>query len=113
MSINFFAIDRELEYVKKIASLSRICLSTMGHFFPEIENVVASVALESKYEIRGCHSVRTRKLGPGDVAVDMSIIVDRRLTASGAHNAASRLSRRYTLAFEVEDAKWTKRFKGL
>ena len=59
----------------------------------EIENVVASVALESKYEIRGCHSVRTRKLGPGDVAVDMSIIVDRRLTASGAHNAASRLSR--------------------
>ena len=36
MSINFFAIDRELEYVKKIASLSRICLSTMGHFFPAL-----------------------------------------------------------------------------
>ena len=39
------------------------------------------------------HNVRTRKLGPAEISVDMSIIVDRRLTVSGAHNAASRLSK--------------------
>ena len=66
----------------------------------EIENVVASVALESKWNWGVIASAP--KAWSWDVAVDMSIIVDRRLTASGV-NAASRLSR--TIETKVKDVK--------
>jgi len=57
----------------------------------EIKRLIKELAVNSGGEVTGCHSIRTRRVGP-EIFVDLCIFVDEKLTVSAAHNASERIS---------------------